>query len=593
MSTGTARDLGASEIRQRDPSLRDRLLDWSPEIALVVATTAGGLWAAGRWVDPVGDPGIWWSAFYRLANGEKLYRDVYLQFGPLSPYLLSFGARLFGASASYFLIASWLPAIGASLLLLRAARPALSLLERFAVAGLLISESLFVPGPGRLVFAYAPASVQALLFSVAAFLLSTGSARASKFYLAGSLAGLAFCSKQEIGLACLAAILASALVRRRGLGQSARSLAAFSAVSVLGAVFVFSSAPVDVLRDRSHLWPLAFVPPEPWNHLYRWVAGVSILRWEVLVLRWAWLGLACVALSAVFGLLMGREKKPIRWVPAAAVIAVLLFSWPREGIPRSEGFHPVALSAGVAVLSAGLAFLSPGLAGRASMLALSVFAGLIGARAAFGTERFGPYSGIAHFSTAFTWVLFLCVLVPKFLLRGERAAAWTRRAWAAALLIVAGVDAVAGLESLKERSKEIVRTPGGRIAVSASLAPFFRAIGSNVRRGESIWVLPEINGVDALFHARNISPYPSHLPGWLDEEAEVELIHFVERHPPDVVVIFDRSVKEYGVADFGEGYDRLLSEWVERNYSVVEAMPAGRILRSAAPAPSHSIIAPR
>ena len=244
------------------------------------------------------------------------------------------------------------------------------------------------------------------------------------------------------------------------------------------------------------------------------------------------------------------------------------------------------------MLSGGLALVSPGLAGRASMLALSVFGGLVGARAAFSTERFGPYSGIAHFSTAFTWVLFLCVLVPKFLLRGDRAATWTRRAWAAVLLIVAGVGAVAGLESLKERSKESVRTPEGRITVSADVA-FFRAIGRNVRRGESIWVLPEINGVDVLFHARNVSPYPSHLPGWLDEEAEVELIRLVERHPPDVVVIFSRSVKEYGVADFGKGYDRLLSDWVERNYSVVEAMPAGRILRRTAPGSAPSIIAPR
>jgi hypothetical protein len=163
----------------------------------------------------------------------------------------------------------------------------------------------------------------------------------------------------------------------------------------------------------------------------------------------------------------------------------------------------------------------------------------------------------------------------------------------AALLILTGVGAVAGLEGLKERSKESVQTPEGRIAVSASVAPLFRAIGRNVREGESIWVLPEINGVDALFHARSVSPYPSHLPGWLDDEAEVELIRLVEGDPPDVVVIFSRSVKEYGVADFGEGYDRLLSEWVERNYSVVEAMPAGRILRRAASVPSHSIIAPR
>ncbi len=575
------------------PAFRKRLLDWMPEFSLLLVTTVAGLWAAGRWIDPSGDPGIWWSTVYRLANGERLYSDVYLQFGPLSPYLLSFGARLFGPSARYFLFVSWLPAIGAGLVLLRAARPALSLIERFAVAGLLVSESLFAPGPGRLVFAYAPASAHALLASAAALLLWTGPARAWKSYLAGLLAGLAFCSKQEIGLACVAAILASAPVRSGGLGQAARSLAAFIAVSLLGAVFVLSSAPLDVLRDRNHLWPLAFRPPSEWNYLYRWVAGVSILRWEILVLRWAWLGLGCFVLSLVFGLLLGREKKMVRWVPAAALVALWVLSWPGGGILRYDAFHPVALSAAAAVLAAGLALSSPGITGRVPMLALSVFAALVGARAAFSTERFGPYSGIAHFSTAFTWVLLLCVLLPKFLLGEERAAAWTRLAWAAVLFVVAGVGTVAGVERLAEPSMEGVWTPQGRITVAERLAPFFRAIGMNLRRGESVLVLPEINGVDALFNVRSVSPYPSHLPGWLDEKAELDLIQVLERRPPDVVIVFSRPVKEYGVAEFGKGYARLLAEWVDRNYSVTEAMPAGRILRRASAESSESIIAPR
>ncbi len=575
------------------PAFRNRLLDWMPEFSLLLVTTVSGLWAAGRWIDPSGDPGIWWSTVYRLANGERLYSDIYLQFGPLSPYLLSLGARLFGPSVRYHLLTSWLPAIGASILFLRAARPALSLMERFAVAGLLVSESLFTPGPGRLVFAYAPASVHALFASAAALLLWTGSTRAWKSYLAGLLAGLAFCSKQEIGLACVAAILASAPVRSGGFSQAARSLAAFIAVSLLGAVFVLSSAPLDVLHDRNHLWPLAFTPPSQWNYLYRWVAGVSLLRWEVLVLRWAWLGLGCFVLSLIFGLLLGREKKVVRWVPTAALLTVWLLSWPGEGISRYHAFHPVALSAAAAVLAAGLALSSPGVTGRVPMLALSVFAFLVCARAAFSTERFGPYSGIAHFSTAFTWVLLLCVLLPRFLLGEERAAAWTRLAWAAVLFVVAGVGTVAGVESLAEPSKENVWTPQGQVTLANKLAPFFRAIGMNLRRAESVLVLPEINGVDALFNVRNVSPYPSHLPGWLDEKAELDLIQILERRPPDVVIVFSRSVKEYGVAEFGKGYDRLLAEWVDHNYSVKEAMPAGRILRRASPASSESIIAPR
>ncbi len=562
------------------PSFRNRLLDWMPEFSLLLVTTVAGLWAAGRWIDPSGDPGIWWSTIHRLANGERLYRDVYpIQFGPLSPYLLSLGVRVFGASVRYLLFSTWLPAVGASLLLLRATRPALNVTERFAVAGLLLSESLFAPGQGRLVFPYAPAAVHALLFSTAALLFGTRSRPVAKPYLPGFLAGLAFCSKQEIGLACLLALIASLALPPRRIGQAARSFVAFAVVGLLGAAVVFSSASVESLRDRSHLWPLAFSPPEEWRHLYRGVAGISVVDWKSLLAQSTWWLLCCVGLIAFLGLLIGRERRPFRWLSTAIVVTLVCLWWGAEGFTSRGSFHPTALSMIVAMLSVLLLLARSELPERASLLAFCVFGVLIGARAAFSMERSGAYSGIAHFVSAFTWVLFLCVLVPKLVPGGERGVMWTRRAWAITLLAVSGVEAIAGSQSLAEPAKQSVPTPQGRIFVGADVAPLFRAIGANLHPGESVWALPEINGVDALFSAHNVSPYSSHLPGWLDERAQLELLRVIEAHPPDVVIIFSRHVKEYGVAAFGEGYDRLLSEWVERNYSAVEAMPAGRILR--------------
>src|SRR5690348_443333 len=109
---------------------------WMPEIALILVTTAAGLWAAGRWLDPFDDPAFPWSVVYRLSHGERLYRDVYVQYTPLSFYLLAWGARMFGASARYFLLSNWIPAIVAALLLLQCGRRFLSELERLALAGL-------------------------------------------------------------------------------------------------------------------------------------------------------------------------------------------------------------------------------------------------------------------------------------------------------------------------------------------------------------------------------------------------------------------------------------------------------------------------
>jgi hypothetical protein len=92
--------------------------------------------------------------------------------------------------------------------------------------------------------------------------------------------------------------------------------------------------------------------------------------------------------------------------------------------------------------------------------------------------------------------------------------------------------------------------------------------------------LPEINGLDALLHASAASPYPSHMPGWLDDRREVQLLHQLEANPPDVVAIFDRSTFEYGVRPFGDGYDRRLSRWIGERYEEVERCPEGRLLRA-------------
>src|SRR5262249_36293408 len=152
--------LEAGVARAKAPSSSPRtrlshaLADWTPELALVAFTTAAGIWAQGRWLDPTGDPGLWWSLGYRLAQGQRYYRDIFLQYGPLSPYVFALTGPLFGFSASWLLIVNWVPAIAAGVLLLRASRPLLLLRERFALLGFLLGLSVFAPGAGRLVFSY-------------------------------------------------------------------------------------------------------------------------------------------------------------------------------------------------------------------------------------------------------------------------------------------------------------------------------------------------------------------------------------------------------------------------------------------------------
>jgi hypothetical protein len=198
------------------------VIEWLPELIFVAASSVGGIWAGGRWLNPIGDPGFSWSLAYRLVEGDFLYRDVYLAYSPLSPYLLAGIGSLFQFSSAWMILSNWIAAILAGVLLLRCGRPFLTTLERIATGGLILAFSLWVPGSGRLVLPYCPEVVHALISSLGALLVigKPGLPEGTRSWFAGLLAGLAFCSKQEIGLAVLIALLTSLLVRAKSSKRS-------------------------------------------------------------------------------------------------------------------------------------------------------------------------------------------------------------------------------------------------------------------------------------------------------------------------------------------------------------------------------------
>lgn len=561
-------------------SLPRPLVEWLPEILLLLVTTSAAIWARGRWVDPVGDVGTWWSAVYRLANGELLYRDVRLQFGPLSPYLLALGARFFGVSATYMAAVSWISAIAAALLVLRVARPFLTTLERLALVGLVLAISVFAPGSARLVFPYAPGAVHALLLSFGALLfVREGSARfENRAWVAGFLAGLAFCAKQEIGLACLAALVVGGAVRRQRVGGwIVKTALGFGGPVILATIVALSSASMESLREESRLWPLAPALPRSWLHLYRLVAGISVVDWPDVVLGSLWRLLLYLAAFAVAALLIARERKASRWLPTLVLLFALFLFWAWTGFGSGRNFRPISLSMAIAFVVAAAAVVVPRLPGRASLAAFGCFAGLLAARTAVSPHLSGAYSGVAHLASALTWVAFSCVVAPLIVEGTERAVAWMRRLVGVTLMIVSWIGAFGGVRALAEEGKEGIETRQGSVFVDKDIAPVFRAVARTVKPGKRIWVLPEVNALDSLFRAENVSPYPSHMPGWLDEEGELELLKRIEARRPDAIVLFSRETKEYGVAPFGKGYGRLLAGWIARNYTPVETMRAGTV----------------
>jgi hypothetical protein len=556
-----------------------------PEVLFLVSTTTVGLWAAGRWLDPFGDPGIWWTLVYRLGRGERLYRDVFLQYGPLSPYLLSFVGRLTGLSATSFLLMNWVPAILLGLILLRAGGPYLGQLERVCVAGLLIGGGIFGPGrAARLVLPYSPAAVHALILSVLSLcLLQRAPTRRVDAFLAGGLAGLAFSSKQEIGLVALAALCVPVWTRSSGArGWVLPALAGFCCLVLPGLLVVFASASVESLRYDNHYWPLAEVPAA-WKFLYKATTGLLNPDWPARLTGAALSFLFVAALVGLLGLLLARDPR-VRRPLLLFLLGALLVGGAVDGVLLGRRADPSCLSMLVAFALVLAAYLNREQPGRDFLVAFGLFAGLLASRTAFaGRLDWSSYSGVANVLTSLTWALFLFCFLPRLFPGGKLAGGITRRIWALVLLPVATYGTWSSARDLRSQDAVAVETPRGRVWDDGPAVPFLAALAANLRPGERALVLPESNAIEALFDLQSTSPLLYHLPGWLDARAESALLRRFETKRPDVVVLFIRPTWEYGVDPFGQGFGRRLGRWLVQNYRRAASAQGGIILRSKVP----------
>ena len=565
---------------------RGRLAALAPETAFLAATTAAGVAARGRWLNPIGDTGIWWSLLGRILRGEVLYRDIHLQYGPLSPYLLALGARVFTPSASYLILTGWIGAIACGLLLLAVARRAgLGMPARLAVAALMLPLSVLGPGVSPLVLAYAPAAVHALAFSLAAFVAADAPASsrrpAVRAAAAGALAGLALCSKPEIGAAAFGAVAVQLLFARGRIRRVLAALAGFGAVSAAGLAFVLRASADPVVWRRSRLWPLSTEVPAPWRELFRILMGVTSPDWALLVRGSAWTLLVIALGVAVAGLLLGRERSVRGWVPAGVLAAAVLAWWLAEGWLLVGRFFPVSLSMlvslAVAAWSAADARIPP--RRRGLILGISLFAAANGARAAFSTDLFGPYVKVSQFAAALTWVLLAACVLPALLALSERVARPMRAVAVAVVLAVAVIAAGRSLGNLSPPRIVAYATRAGTVWVGEGMKRFLEAAGTATREGESVAILPEVNAVDVFFGLRDPSPWLTHVPGWLDADAERELIRRFEASPPDAIVLFDRPTWLFRTAPFGVGYGRELSAWIAARYAPIVRAPEGVVMR--------------
>ena len=156
---------------------------------------------------------------------------------------------------------------------------------------------------------------------------------------------------------------------------------------------------------------------------------------------------------------------------------------------------------------------------------------------------------------------------------------WARGLIAGMIIVVAAPYAWSGIEALRPPSRVPLETRRGRVFLDPREARLFTILGSQLKPGERVLVLPEGSAVDVLFDVRSVSPFLHLLPGWLNVAAERSLIAKFDQAPPNAVVLFERPTDEYGIGPFGQGFGALLSEWCRQNYAVAAQSPGGEVLR--------------
>lgn len=270
-----------------------------------------------RWIEPYVDSGRELMVPQRVAQGERLYRDVAFYHGPLGPFLAAGVERAVGAS----LPARTLLAACIALLhlegLRRLARLMVSARRAALAACLTVALAAFLR-PGGWLFPFSLDASIAVAALTWALVLSSGEASPRGDRAAGVCIALALLARPELGVAGLAAVVLQARgALRRWLPLAGWPLAAAGA----GYAAVSWGVPISTLVNSG--W-LAFVhPPPAFAHVYRVYAGLDLPGERLEELALAAIGLAGVgALLAVAAKAAGRARMAGAAATAIAALAL-------------------------------------------------------------------------------------------------------------------------------------------------------------------------------------------------------------------------------------------------------------------------------
>ena len=513
-----------------------------------------------RWINPFVDSGRELDVPWRLAQGERLYRDITYYYGPLGPWVNALALRLFGNRWLVLETVCGALSILIFWLLFRITRRAGSLLSATVAVTLAVALCMGAPRGGAFIFPYSSSSLFALAGCLLAIDAAAGEPR--RRWLIALGVAIALASRVEVGAAAGGIVLIAALRSRDRSEARVDAAAVALGTLVAGGIYGIACAGVSwqVLFSDGPFSPFVAMPQE-WRDLYLQVSGLDD------PVKTA----GRIAISLLLGgVLLATAARARREVFPIVGLLLLALSVGNPWKDTVCNLPPVlAILPTVAGVAALFLLRRPLEERDRARFLLFACSAALALRVLFGLSvgpRMSPYAAVALPGLLATGaVLAFDVLAPRL------AAPRLFRVRMAVVFATFGLLFLYRVGMADNGPRTVaLQTAAGTLRLppqeAAAIGQTLRYLERNARAGETLAAFPEGGFFNFVLRLRSPLRQDLIVPGVLSGEREDAVARQVEVSGPRYVLLCNRPTPEYGPVAFGRDYAARLWSGVESRY---------------------------
>jgi hypothetical protein len=578
---------------------------WSARSLIVLVAMFYAWYTWGHWGDLQADCGREMYVPTDILRGKVLYRDIWYQYGPIPPYVQALAFALIGINLNTLYAIGLILVIVAALLLFEIGYSfQLALPAAIAPALFFLAES-FRPSIFNFIFPYTYAASMAAVFGLAFLYFAVRHAISGQLcwlVTAAICTSLALLTKQEFGLACIAALgfesIASCWNRRswRALISNSFACAAGLIPALVGyGLIVWKVSARTIFIDNWVMTPGTYTM----RTIGRYRMQIEGMRFGFNEWRGAAIG---AAISLILWFVVGyanafvirklKFERPRHFVLVvitdivAALIIIKLGSSVWTGLPGLLG--QMVFPKGLFLI--GCVFMinaiwkvwrTRGQAEHVAEAVLGVYAVVVSIRVMM--EMLPTSVNYAVFFNEPMFIVFVIILVRIVSRAGASLDVQRRNLLVGSMLSAEAVLIIIGFFPARDVLSARMKTDFGTIYTKPDRAVLFPQIvffmKTHTRSGRDILVLPESPSLYFFSGMQSPTRWYEAQPGVLDPKQELTLIDEANSAHVQYVLLCNRHVDEFGVAPFGIGYDQSINKWIVSNYTKIGQFgPRGDLL---------------